>query len=134
MTTTAAYRSTGGPATERYEQVVIEGISPSIDGGRHPVKGIVGDTINVEATVFKHGHDRVRAALRWAYLWCSERSLGCKATPDMSSSTRSITGRHGRISRSEASCAPWQLSARDVAETARPHGLGLGPSEETRCI
>ena len=65
MTTTATYLSTGGPATERYEQVVIEGISPSIDGGRHPVKGIVGDIVNVEATVFKHGHDSVRAALRW---------------------------------------------------------------------
>jgi starch synthase (maltosyl-transferring) len=50
---------------ERYEQVVIAAVSPSIDGGRHPVKGIVGDVVAVEATVFRHGHDRVRAALRW---------------------------------------------------------------------
>jgi len=50
----------------RYEQVVIEDIQPSIDGGRLPVKGIVGNLIAVEATVFRHGHERVCAALRWA--------------------------------------------------------------------
>ena len=58
-----------GPGTERittpYEQIVIEGVRPSLDGGRHAVKGIVGDIVTVEATVFRHGHDRVRAALRW---------------------------------------------------------------------
>jgi starch synthase (maltosyl-transferring) len=48
-----------------YEEIVIEGVSPSIDGGRHPVKGIVGDVVLVEATVFRHGHDRVRAAVLW---------------------------------------------------------------------
>jgi starch synthase (maltosyl-transferring) len=50
---------------ERYEQVAIEAVSPSIDGGRYPVKTIVGDVVTVEATVFRHGHDRVRAAVRW---------------------------------------------------------------------
>src|SRR5687767_3616013 len=50
----------------RYEQVVIEDISPSIDAGRLPVKGTVGDLVAVEATVFRHGHERVRAALQWA--------------------------------------------------------------------
>jgi starch synthase (maltosyl-transferring) len=59
-------RRSVAPKTSRpYEQVVIEAVSPTIDGGRHPVKGIVGDVVPVEATVFRHGHDRVRAALLW---------------------------------------------------------------------
>ena len=48
-----------------YEQIVIEAVSPSVDGGRHPVKGIVGDVLPVEATVYRHGHERVLAALQW---------------------------------------------------------------------
>lgn len=61
-------RTPGGKVTLRtrpYEQVVIEAVRPSIDGGRHSVKAIVGETFVVEATVFRHGHDRVRAAVRW---------------------------------------------------------------------
>ena len=57
--------SSVGQSSRPYEQVVIESVGPSIDGGRHPVKAIVGDTLAVEATVFRHGHDRVRAAVRW---------------------------------------------------------------------
>ena len=56
------------PSADRirpYERVVIEAVGPSIDGGRHPVKGVVGDIVAVEATVFRHGHDRVRASVRW---------------------------------------------------------------------
>ena len=57
--------SSVGQSRRPYEQVVVESVGPSIDGGRHPVKAIVGDTLVVEATVFRHGHDRVRAAVRW---------------------------------------------------------------------
>jgi starch synthase (maltosyl-transferring) len=58
-------RAPAGKRTSRpYEQIVIEGISPAIDGGLHPIKAIVGDVLTVEATVFRHGHERVRAALR----------------------------------------------------------------------
>jgi len=49
-----------------YEQIVIDAIQPSIGDGRHPVKAIVGETVAFEATVFRHGHERVRAALRWS--------------------------------------------------------------------
>jgi starch synthase (maltosyl-transferring) len=63
---TTRVRPPGARRTSRpYEQVVIEGVSPSIDGGQHPVKGIVGDTLPVEATVYRHGHERVRAAIVW---------------------------------------------------------------------
>ena len=57
----SAARRTGHP----YERIVIEAVSPSIDCGRHPVKGIAGDRCTVEATVYRHGHERVRAAVVW---------------------------------------------------------------------
>jgi starch synthase (maltosyl-transferring) len=47
-----------------YEQIVIEGVKPAIDHGRFPVKALVGETCTVDATVFRHGHERIRAAVR----------------------------------------------------------------------
>jgi starch synthase (maltosyl-transferring) len=45
--------------------VVIEAIEPSVGGGRYPIKAVAGDEITVEATVFRHGHERVRAVMQW---------------------------------------------------------------------
>jgi starch synthase (maltosyl-transferring) len=44
---------------------VISAIEPAVEDGRYPVKAVVDDTITVEATVFRHGYERVRAALQW---------------------------------------------------------------------
>jgi len=44
-------------------RVVIEGITPEIDGGRFPIKRTVGERVVVEADVFGDGHDLVSAAL-----------------------------------------------------------------------
>ena len=41
------------------KRVVIESVSPEIDGGRYPVKRVVGDDVTVEADVFADGHDVV---------------------------------------------------------------------------
>lgn len=43
--------------------VVIERVSPALDGGRHPIKRVVGDTVAVEADVFRDGHDAIAGAL-----------------------------------------------------------------------
>ncbi|NVN87596.1 MAG: alpha-1,4-glucan--maltose-1-phosphate maltosyltransferase [Rhodopseudomonas sp.] len=43
----------------------IEEIYPIIDGGRFPVKRIVGEPIEVWADIFRDGHDVVAAALIW---------------------------------------------------------------------
>jgi starch synthase (maltosyl-transferring) len=48
-----------------FPTAVIENLSPLIDGGRYPIKRIVGDDVAVEADVFKDGHDVVAAALKW---------------------------------------------------------------------
>lgn len=45
--------------------MVIEDVRPTVDGGRFAVKRVVGDRLNVQATVFSHGHDRVGAVLRY---------------------------------------------------------------------
>ncbi len=53
------------PAVAPCPHIVIEGVRPSLEGGRLPLKRVVGDTIPVEATVFRDGHDVIRAGLKW---------------------------------------------------------------------
>jgi starch synthase (maltosyl-transferring) len=44
-------------------RVVIEDILPQVDGGRHPLRRVVGDEVTVTAAVFGDGHDHVLARL-----------------------------------------------------------------------
>jgi len=46
------------------DRVVIEGVSPEIDGGRFAAKAVVGRPFVVEADIFCDGHDKIDAALR----------------------------------------------------------------------
>jgi starch synthase (maltosyl-transferring) len=48
-----------------YEQVVVEALEPATADGQVAVKAVVGDTVTIGATVFRHGHERVRAAVQW---------------------------------------------------------------------
>jgi len=43
----------------------IEDVFPRIDGGRFPVKRIVGERVDVWADIYRDGHDVVAAALVW---------------------------------------------------------------------
>ncbi len=43
----------------------IEDVYPIIDGGRFPVKRVVGERIDVWADIYRDGHDVVAAALLW---------------------------------------------------------------------
>jgi len=47
------------------KRVVIESVSPEVDGGRFPAKTPVGDRVVVEASVFADGHDAVGTVLRF---------------------------------------------------------------------
>jgi starch synthase (maltosyl-transferring) len=47
------------------DTVVIENVKPELDGGRYPIKRIVGDLLEVEADIFTHGHDVLRARLQF---------------------------------------------------------------------
>jgi len=44
---------------DRWRRVVIERLSPEIEGGRFAIKRVVGETVVVEADVFADGHDQV---------------------------------------------------------------------------
>ena len=51
-----------------FPAVVIENLSPLVDGGRYPIKRVVREDLEVEADIFKDGHDVVAASLRWRRL------------------------------------------------------------------
>ncbi len=48
-----------------FPTAVIENLQPLVDGGRYPVKRVVGEDLVVDADVFKDGHDVVAAILKW---------------------------------------------------------------------
>jgi starch synthase (maltosyl-transferring) len=45
----------------RVEYIIIECVTPEVDGGRHPAKRIIGDVVSVGADVIKDGHDLLAA-------------------------------------------------------------------------
>ncbi len=53
------------PATRR--TVIIENVSPTVDGGRHAAKREVGARVEVSADIFKEGHDLVAAFVRYRH-------------------------------------------------------------------
>jgi starch synthase (maltosyl-transferring) len=44
-------------------RVIIEGVAPSVDGGRFPAKRAVGDVVAIEADIFADGHDLLSAVV-----------------------------------------------------------------------
>jgi starch synthase (maltosyl-transferring) len=52
----------------QFPAAVIENLQPLIDGGRYPIKRVIGEDVVVEADIFKDGHDIVAAALKWRVL------------------------------------------------------------------
>lgn len=48
-------------------RVVIENVSPELDGGRFPVKAVPGDVLAVEADIFLDGHDFIAARLLYKH-------------------------------------------------------------------
>ena len=48
----------------KHPRVVIEQISPLVDGGRYAIKRLVGDRITVGAAIFKDGHELITAQVR----------------------------------------------------------------------
>ncbi|MBI5717617.1 MAG: alpha-1,4-glucan--maltose-1-phosphate maltosyltransferase [Burkholderiales bacterium] len=58
-------------------RVVIEHVTPLVDGGRFPIKRVLGDSIEVQADCFGDGHDVVACSL----LWRHARSAGWQSAP-----------------------------------------------------
>jgi starch synthase (maltosyl-transferring) len=54
------------PASDRPPtRIVIQYPTPSVDGGAYPAKRCVDDVVTVEADVFRDGHDKLRAIVRY---------------------------------------------------------------------
>ncbi|MFA5308877.1 MAG: alpha-1,4-glucan--maltose-1-phosphate maltosyltransferase [Dehalococcoidales bacterium] len=65
-----------GPMDSRC-RIIIEGVSPEVDGGRYPAKAAAGDTVNVEADIYADGHDVLSARL----LYRRGEETGWRETP-----------------------------------------------------
>lgn len=52
------------PSWKAENRIVVEGVYPELDGGRYPVKRVVGDVFEVWADILRDGHDVLRATLR----------------------------------------------------------------------
>lgn len=51
------------PSGKARKRVSIEGVKPAIDGGRFPIKRVVGDRVQVEADIVSDGHEVLAAQL-----------------------------------------------------------------------
>src|ERR687893_1777638 len=45
--------------------IIIERVQPEIDAGRYPAKRVTGDILQVSADIFKDGHDKIAAVVKY---------------------------------------------------------------------
>ncbi len=55
-------------------QIIIERITPELDCGRYAIKRVIGDTLEVQADIFRDGHDLIVAALCYRVLSAGQGS------------------------------------------------------------
>ena len=55
----------GAPAPLGAGRVVIEAVTPELDGGRHPIKVVVGERLVIEADIFTDGHEKIGCDVIW---------------------------------------------------------------------
>ncbi len=59
-----AGRATASAATQA-ARLVVENLTPAVEGGDFAVKRVIGDTVEVEADVFADGHEELAAEVLW---------------------------------------------------------------------
>ncbi|HEX4616382.1 MAG TPA: maltotransferase domain-containing protein, partial [Stellaceae bacterium] len=55
------------PHWQPENRIQIEEVYPELDGGRYPVKRIVGELFEVWADLFRDGHDKLRAVVKYRH-------------------------------------------------------------------
>ena len=50
---------------KNYPRVIIEAVQPQVDGGRYPIKRVVGEKVVVTADIYKEGHDKLAALVKY---------------------------------------------------------------------
>lgn len=53
--------------TDSRNRVIIENVKPEIDDGRHFIKRVVNESVDVSADIFSDGHDVLRASLHYRH-------------------------------------------------------------------
>ena len=65
------YKPGNPPINQMTEQglqrVIVEHVTPEIDGGRFFIKKVAGESIKVEADIFTDGHDHIGARLLYRH-------------------------------------------------------------------
>ena len=56
---------TSAQAAALAPRLVVEGVSPVVEGSGFPVRRVVGERVEVEADVFGDGHEQLAAELQW---------------------------------------------------------------------
>jgi starch synthase (maltosyl-transferring) len=62
---TPAEQRRAGASKPPPERIVIQYPAPAVDEGRYPAKRCVGDPVQVEADIFRDGHEILRAVVRY---------------------------------------------------------------------
>ena len=52
----------------RKDNLVIENVRPLIEGGRFAIRREPGDTVNVQADIFRHSHEKYDAAIEFRHV------------------------------------------------------------------
>ncbi len=60
--------SASAQAAAMAPRLVVESVSPRVDGGGFPVRRVVGETVEVTADIFGDGHEQLAAELQWRAL------------------------------------------------------------------
>jgi len=65
VASTAAQKRDLGLGLMGASRIAIERVQPSVDDGRFAIKATLGQSVDVEATVFMDGHDQLAVCLLW---------------------------------------------------------------------
>jgi len=58
-------RQTEIPPNQLWPRIVIEHVTPAVDGGRFAAKRVIGEAVPIEADIFTDGHELLAAELLW---------------------------------------------------------------------
>ena len=73
-----SWRDDSAPAARAaFPPIVVECVSPAVDGGRYPAKRLIGDELRVGADIFKDGHDQLAAQV----LYCGPGGSSWRHAP-----------------------------------------------------
>src|SRR6186713_776339 len=59
-------------AAEELPRLVIENLTPQLDGGRYPIKRLLGKVVDIGVNIFKDGHDLIAAHILYRPVGATE--------------------------------------------------------------